>query len=127
MRCFSNLVSTRLLVSAFIVTAVVLSRSASAQKVTLVAVGDVCLAQGVERAMEERGRGYPFKALKPFLRNADIAFCNLECCLGTVGEKVPKKYNFRGHPRGAIALAEAGFSVASLANNHSLDFGKDAL
>ncbi len=97
------------------------------QRVTLVAVGDVCLANGVEKAMATRGRGYPFAALKPMLRRADIAFCNLECCLGTSGHKVPKKYNFRGHPRGALALKEAGFQVVSLANNHSLDYGKPAL
>jgi poly-gamma-glutamate synthesis protein (capsule biosynthesis protein) len=99
----------------------------SAQKVTIVAVGDICLANGVQRAMEEKGRGYPFQELKSILRGADIAFGNLECCLSTGGMPVPKKYNFRGHPRGALALSEAGFDVISLANNHSLDYGKSAL
>lgn len=103
------------------------AESVAAQKVTLVAVGDVCLARGVERRMVERGRGYPFAAMKTTLRAADIAFCNLECCLATTGKPVPKKYNFRGHPRGALALREAGFDVVSLANNHSLDYGKPAL
>lgn len=95
--------------------------------ITLVAVGDICLAHNVERIMAARGRGYPFAALKPSLRSADIVFGNLECCLATSGQPVPKRYNFRGHPRGALALAESGFDVVSLANNHALDYGKPAL
>ena len=104
-----------------------LFKTVTAQSVTVVAVGDICLANGVETAMRERGRGYPFNALKSTMRNADIVFGNLECCMATGGKKVEKKYNFRGHPRGALALKEAGFHLISLANNHSLDFGKPAL
>ncbi len=96
-------------------------------EVRLLAVGDICLARTVQTAMERKGRGYPFAALKPMLRKADIAFGNLECCLATVGQPVPKLFNFRGHPRGALALSEAGFDVVSLANNHALDYGKAAL
>ena len=95
--------------------------------IRLVAVGDICLAHGVEQEMAQRGRGYPFASVKETLRAADIAFGNLECCLATGGAPVPKQYNFRGHPRGAMALAESGFKVVSLANNHSLDYGKAAL
>ncbi len=100
---------------------------ACAQEVTLIAAGDVCLAKGIEQKMKARGRGYPFAALKSRLRKADIAFCNVECCIATVGQPVPKQYNFRAHPRAALAVAEAGFDVVSLANNHSLDYGKAAL
>lgn len=96
-------------------------------KVTLIAVGDVCLARGVESIMAMRGRGYPFAAMKNELRRADIAFCNLECCIALSGEAVPKKYNFRARPHAAVALREAGFDVVSLANNHSEDFGREAL
>jgi poly-gamma-glutamate synthesis protein (capsule biosynthesis protein) len=103
------------------------SLAASAQKVTLVAVGDICLARGVERKMREKGPGYPFAALKGEFKQADVVFGNLECCLATTGKAVPKKYNFRGRPENGRALKEAGFTVVSLANNHSLDFGKDAL
>jgi poly-gamma-glutamate capsule biosynthesis protein CapA/YwtB (metallophosphatase superfamily) len=101
--------------------------TARAQRVTFIGVGDICLAHGVEKRMQEKGSGYPFLALRNTLKGADITFGNLECCLALTGQKVPKKYNFRGHPRNAKALREAGFSVVSLANNHSLDYGKDAL
>src|SRR5438034_519728 len=76
--------------------------TAKAQKVTLVAVGDVCMARGVDQAMTARGRGYPFEAMKRELRSTDIAFCNLECCIAECGRPVPKKYNFRARPRAAL-------------------------
>ena len=101
--------------------------SAAVRPVSILAVGDICLAKGVETAMKQRGRAYPFAALKKKLREPDITVGNLECCLSLRGVAVPKKYNFRGHPRGALALAEAGFDVVSLANNHALDYGKTAL
>ena len=65
--------------------------------------------------------------LLPLIRDADISFGNLECCLATGGKPVPKMYNFRGRPSNALALREAGFKIVSLANNHAWDFGRDAL
>lgn len=95
--------------------------------VRIVAVGDICLAGGVDRKMRARGRGYPFAAMRDTLRSADIAFGNLECVLADGGEPIPKKYNFRGRPIGALALAEAGFDIVSVANNHTLDYGREGL
>lgn len=104
-----------------------LPRTVLAQRITLIAAGDICLAHGVEQRMSQSGSGYPFAALNTTLRGADITFGNLECCLANGGKAVPKKYNFRGKPENAAALREAGFRIVSLANNHSLDYGKDAL
>jgi poly-gamma-glutamate capsule biosynthesis protein CapA/YwtB (metallophosphatase superfamily) len=101
--------------------------SLQAQRITLIATGDICLAHGVEQRMMQAGSGYPFAALKTTLRGADITFGNLECCLANGGKAVPKKYNFRGRPENAAALRDAGFRIVSLANNHSLDYGKEAL
>lgn len=95
--------------------------------VRLVAVGDICLARGVERAAAKAEPTYPFTAVLPMLRNADITFGNLECVLSTRGKPVPKKYNFRAHPKWAGRLRSAGFDVLSVANNHTMDYGREAL
>lgn len=95
--------------------------------VRLVAVGDICLVGGVERAAARRERTYPFTAMLPHLRGADIAFGNLECVLSTRGAPIPKKYNFRASPWWAGRLREAGFDVLSLANNHTWDYGRTGL
>jgi len=61
------------------------------------------------------------------LRSADLTVGNLECPLGTGGKAAQKKFTFLAHPRSAAALAEAGFDVVTLANNHALDYGPGAL
>jgi hypothetical protein len=75
---------------------------------------------------------YLLQPLDAILRNADVTFGNQE---GTLfdGEGVPKKcldstkcYAFKSPERYARYLAEAGFDIMSLANNHSGDFGPEA-
>ncbi len=100
---------------------------AQAQRITLIGTGDITLSHGVARIMRERGEDYPFAAIAPFLRQADIAFGNLECVLAVGGERLPKQFNFRAHPDGARVLQRAGFDIVSLANNHSWDYGKEGL
>ncbi len=95
--------------------------------VSLLAVGDIMMAGPMGKVMDTRGRGYPFAALRPLLRHADISFGNLECCIATQGKPIPKKFNFQAPPRAALALAEAGFRIVSLANNHAWDYGRAAL
>jgi poly-gamma-glutamate synthesis protein (capsule biosynthesis protein) len=62
-------------------------------------------------------------------RALDGLLLNLECCVSTGGERWPGKvYYFRAAPAFAVsALAAAGASTVSLANNHVLDFGESAL
>lgn len=95
--------------------------------VTLVAVGDLCFAGGVDRAYDRSARGYPFAHIADVLRKADIAFGNLECVLSNRGSPVPKRYNFRGRPAWAARIREAGFDIVSMANNHTQDYGRAAM
>jgi len=62
----------------------------------------------------------------------DAIVLNLECCISTRGsptDLIPgKPFFFRAPPAGAEALRALGTSVvASVANNHALDFGQQAL
>lgn len=95
--------------------------------IRLIAVGDIMLAGPMGKLMARRGRNFPFARMKPVFDQADIVFGNVECCIATIGSKVPKKYNFRADPHMAPALKEAGFGIVSLANNHSWDYGREAL
>ncbi len=67
----------------------------------------------------------------PFIRAADIGFGNLEGVLMDGGEPVKSCtdpsacYLFRSPTRYAALLADAGFTVMSLANNHARDFGEE--
>lgn len=96
--------------------------------VTLIATGDICLADSIAARCARSGRGWPFDPMRRALQGADIAVGNLECVLARGGRPIPnKRFALRGDPSGALALREAGFDLVTLANNHSLDFGKPAL
>ncbi len=95
--------------------------------VTLAAVGDVLLARYVGKEIENHGPDYPFEHITGIISSADIAFFNLECTLSTRGVPQRHRYLFRADPRLAENLQKAGFDVACLANNHTLDYGRDAM
>jgi len=85
----------------------------------LAAVGDVNLAV--------RGAVDAWRDVAPVLGRADFAVANLECAVSTRGLAVAgKQYTFRGTPAALRALPRAGLDAISVANNHSLDFGRQA-
>lgn len=96
-------------------------------EVTLLAVGDIMLGRGVAGRVAQYGPNYPFTEVMPLLRDADIAFGNLEAPLTERRSAAEKDYVFRGSPTAAEGLAWAGFDVLSLANNHALDYGYEGL
>lgn len=97
------------------------------QTVRLIAVGDVLFARGVGKQITKHGAPWLFANVKGTISSADIAFCNLECTLSTRGVAQRRRYQFRADPKFASAMHTAGFDVACLANNHTLDFGRDAM
>ena len=91
------------------------------------AVGDVTFGNGVARAIAAYGPRYPWLDVAPLLRRADIATANLEGAVSTRGRPVGKEYHFRGPPSALAAAARvAGLDVVSIANNHTVDFGRAA-
>ncbi|HZT44260.1 MAG TPA: CapA family protein [Chthonomonadaceae bacterium] len=97
------------------------------QTVRLRAVGDIMLAGPMGGMIQRKGRGYPFAKMRSTLRAAADVFGNCECCIATCGSPIPKQFNFRACPDGALALRESGFTIVNLANNHAWDYGRAAL
>jgi poly-gamma-glutamate capsule biosynthesis protein CapA/YwtB (metallophosphatase superfamily) len=95
----------------------------------LVAVGDIMLDRTLKERMRTLAVRYPFEGagIQPILAGADIAFGNLEAPIADRGTRVAKTYTFRADPQAVEALVYAGLDVLSLANNHSGDFGTEAL
>lgn len=68
----------------------------------------------------------PATAMGPLTRvlaRADLSIVNLETAVTTRGVPQPKDYTFRAPPVVFTALKEAGIDVATMANNHGLDYG----
>ena len=100
---------------------VTVAGTAPGHPVTLTVVGDVMLARGVTD---------PAGALAPMgdrLRSADITVGNLESTLSTAGPPQQGGDSFGGGPELLQLLRRAGFDALSLANNHTGDFGDQAL
>ena len=94
----------------------------------LVATGDVMLSRGVGRQIADQGVHYPFEHVRGVLSSADLTFVNLECVLSSLGEPMPRKeFTFLTVPEAAQGLQAAGIDVVSVSNNHSMDYGPDAL
>jgi poly-gamma-glutamate capsule biosynthesis protein CapA/YwtB (metallophosphatase superfamily) len=99
--------------------------------ITLALAGDTMLGRGVaERLAEAPPRALFAPDLVQIVRDADLVILNLECCISARGRPWPapgKPFFFRAPPAAAEALVELGVSCVSLANNHALDFGEEAL
>jgi hypothetical protein len=93
--------------------------------VRLAAVGDVTFGGRTGIAIAGRGAAHPWLATGRVLREADLATANLEGAVSTRGRPVhDKEFHFRGPPSALSAARRvAGLDVASVANNHTLDFG----
>jgi Bacterial capsule synthesis protein PGA_cap len=102
------------------------AREPTGQPVTLAFGGDVHF----DGAIGARLAANPATALGPIgsvLRRADLAVVNLETAITERGAPAPKDFTFRAPPSALTALKEAGVDVATMANNHGLDYGQVGL
>jgi poly-gamma-glutamate capsule biosynthesis protein CapA/YwtB (metallophosphatase superfamily) len=92
------------------------------------AVGDITFGEQVGPVLASRGAAYPWAYVARTLRAADVTTGNLETSVSMRGVAAVKTYTFRGRPGALAPLAGlAGIDVLTLANNHTVDFGRDAL
>ena len=99
--------------------------------VTVALAGDTMLGRGVARAL---ATAPPEALVAPEVRaaigQADLVVLNLECCISERGRPWPaagKPFFFRAPPRAVELLVLLGTDCVTLANNHALDYGFDAL
>jgi len=95
---------------------------------TVLFVGDIMLDRGVEYLMKKNSIYYPFQKISHFLRGIDIVFANLE---GPVVKNPPEfsdnSLKFAFSPEIIEGVFWSNFNLFSLANNHTLDMGKEGL
>lgn len=98
------------------------------QKTTIVLTGDILLDRGVRQAIEQHGADYLFtREVDSVLRQSQVVVGNLECPATRIKSPVQKRFIFRGEPEWLSALRKHGFSHLNLANNHSIDQGREGL
>lgn len=93
--------------------------------------GDTMLGRGVAEAIRKRSPASLFSAdLLDVVEEADLLVLNLECCISERGERWPdpaKPFFFRAPPEAVEVLTGLGVDCVTLANNHALDYGEEAL
>jgi poly-gamma-glutamate synthesis protein (capsule biosynthesis protein) len=90
--------------------------------VTFAFGGDVHF-EGSLRSRAVSAPGSLLSPIAPVLSGADVAVVNLETAVTDRGTPAPKQYTFRAPVAGLQALRAAGVDVATMANNHGMDYG----
>ncbi len=89
--------------------------------------GDVNLDPGYIPALASNGYDYAWEGLGGLFDEDDLTVINLECAPSDLGSAEPKEFVFRCPTDSLPAIARAGVEVVNLGNNHSGDYGKEAL
>jgi len=102
--------------------------AASPLATTIVFTGDILLDRGVRTAITRHGADHLFsKGVDSVFRSSDIVVGNLECPATKIKAPVQKQFIFRGEPEWLAVLKRHGFTHLNLANNHSIDQGREGL
>ena len=111
-----------------VATIIYMASLAQADDVIINAVGDIMLAGRWSATIRKNGYDSPFLTVARELKSGDITIANLESPIALGGsEYTDKKFRFRAEPEVAGALKNSGINLVTLANNHSMDFGVQAL
>jgi poly-gamma-glutamate capsule biosynthesis protein CapA/YwtB (metallophosphatase superfamily) len=102
---------------------IVRGRLGSGRAVTLAFGGDVHF-EGIVRSKLNANPSSVMSAIAPVLKKSDLAMVNLETTVSYRGAPIPgKTYTFRAPPSAFRALKAGGVDLATVANNHGIDYG----
>jgi poly-gamma-glutamate capsule biosynthesis protein CapA/YwtB (metallophosphatase superfamily) len=95
----------------------------------LALAGDTMLGRGVaERLASVPPESLFAPEVVAAVGEADLFVLNLECCISERGTPTPgRTFTFRAPPVAVEALSHLGVDCITVANNHALDYGPDAL
>ena len=113
------------------VLAVSVMSSVSAQNadtLDILFTGDILLDRGVRQVIEHHGVDHLFSdGIDSVFHSAQLVVGNLECPATKIEAPVFKRFIFRGDPEWLDTLQCHGYTHLNLANNHSIDQGREGL
>jgi len=102
----------------------------SVDKIRIAAMGDAMLGRNVGARYLAQPSDFVMADIRSVVEGHDIVFVNLECPVSSRGRPDPiQKPNvtFCAAPETLGVLQGVGVNVVSIANNHALDYGEEAL
>lgn len=127
-----NIISIVRVVKSLIVIALAMTAPAlqASDTLTITFTGDVLLDRGVRKHIENH-HGDANCLFSPSVDSvfdiSQLVVANLECPATKIEKPVFKNYIFRGEPEWLVALRNHGITHLNLANNHSIDQGREGL
>lgn len=109
------------------------AKSASAGEtipITISAAGDCTLGvdsrfnNSFNNYYNRKNAAYFLKKVKPVFEKDDVTIVNLEGTLTTSESRADKAFTFKGNKNYTKILKKGSVEVVTLANNHTMDFGK---
>jgi poly-gamma-glutamate synthesis protein (capsule biosynthesis protein) len=98
------------------------------ERLVIHGVGDVALCNCFHDAFRRQGHAIAFSGMDGLFRRDALTIANLECTAADGGSLLSDKPDsFRCDVAALPVMADAGIDVAVMANNHSGDFGFEAL
>ena len=95
---------------------------------SIVFTGDILLDRGVRRVINQHGVDHLFSdGIDSMFRSAQLVVGNIECPATKIDAPVFKRFIFRGEPEWLDTLRQHGITHLNLANNHSIDQGREGL
>jgi poly-gamma-glutamate capsule biosynthesis protein CapA/YwtB (metallophosphatase superfamily) len=90
--------------------------------------GDFCPTNRIGKYIQDGCYEQIFNDFLPHIKNADLAITNLECPLTSHDTPIQKSGPaIKCAPEAIEALKFAGFGLATMANNHVLDYGEEGV
>lgn len=96
-------------------------------RATVLFTGDVSPARTIGPRIVADGPEVPWTGIADELAAADLRVTNLETTVGTAGVAEGKRFPFQAPAEVVESLAVGGFELATLANNHTYDYGPEGL
>ena len=128
MRSFSIALAVKLAISYGLLAIGSLLTANSQKPCAIVLTGDILLDRGVRHVIDRQGIDQLFSpGIDSMLHSSDVVVGNLECPATKIKAPVFKQYIFRAEPEWLTDLKRHGITHLNLANNHSIDHGREGL
>lgn len=106
----------------------VISIALAVSSLVITLTGDILLDRGVRQVIDRQGIDQLFSPdIDSVLQSSDVVVGNLECPATKIKAPVFKQYIFRAEPEWLTDLKRHGITHLNLANNHSIDQGREGL
>ena len=90
-------------------------------------VGDLLLDRGVRAVAQEKGIDAIFQNTGAIFAGVELVCANLEGAVADGEKPLSKTFRFNGPSNSGEILKKHNITLVNLANNHSIDFGRDGL